>query len=770
MHHLLKVIVVLGAAGTAGAQTVSTAQYGNQRLGANTHERTLTPRNVNPAEFGRIAALDVDGDVYAQPLYVRDTLIVATEAGSVYAFDARRLDTRPIWRRSLMNGGSEPLSSQDVLCPFIRPTISITPTPAIDTVNGIVYLLARSRSRDARGRWQYAQKLHAVDLRTGNDVREPVEIQASIAGTGAGSQHGRIAFDPLRENPRAALLLDRGVIYIAWASSCDVGPYHGWIMAYEAQSLKQLAVFNTSPNGGEAGVWQSDAGLAADADGNVYAVTGNGTFGPADAPAGFGSSILALRLSNGSFAVRDYFTPSNEAQLSREDADLGSGGPMVLPVDSATRRPLVFVSGKDGTSYVVDRTAMGHFKPGNTPHARQAIETSGGGFGASAYWNGTMYVWGTNATLAAYHVVDGRLTRPVHASITTVDPGVMPVVSANGTRDAIVWGIETRTWRGADKPAILHAFDASDVRRHLYSSEMNPGRDRAALATRFAIPTVANGRVFVAGKSEIDVYGLLPAKQASRPHGTVEETRIASAIYGRARRVWLYTPPSYPTSCAPDCDLLIAFDGGEYRRTIDLPMILDSLTDAQRIRPTVAVLIDNSSGSARLADLANRATFAKFVSEEVVPWVRQARPVTTDPRRTVVTGSSVGGLAAAYLAFRRPDLFGNVLSQSGAFWRGNEASNDAPYEWLTTQFAASPKKPLRFLLDVGSTESGGALGGAAPSILAANRKLRDVLMAKGYSVLYTEVPGGEHAPASWGPRLALDLVALRQNMTDANRN
>jgi hypothetical protein len=154
---------------------------------------------------------------------------------------------------------------------------------------------------------------------------------------------------------------------------------------------------------------------------------------------------------------------------------------------------------------------MGRFKSGHTPHARQVVKTSAGGFGASAYWNGRLYVWGTSGSLTAYRIIDGRLGQdPVRGSVTTVDPGVMPVVSSNGPRDGIVWGIETRTWRGADKSAILHAFDASDVRRELYSSEMKPDRDRAALATRFAIPTVANGRVFVAGKSEVDVYGLLP--------------------------------------------------------------------------------------------------------------------------------------------------------------------------------------------------------------------------------------------------------------------
>ncbi len=166
----------------------------------------------------------------------------------------------------------------------------------------------------------------------------------------------------------------------------------------------------------------------------------------------------------------------------------------------------------------------------------------------------------------------------------------------------------------------------------------------------------------------------------------------------------------------------------------------------------------------RLDDLANRAGFAAFLADEVIPWVRLHWNVTRDPRRTIMAGSSAGGLGAAYVAFKRPDLFGNVLSQSGAFWRGNEASNEAPYEWLTSQYAASPRKDIRFLLEVGSRESRGALGGAAPSILEANRRLRDALTKKGYAVTYAEVPDGDHAPATWRQRLPAAIATLEASL------
>jgi enterochelin esterase-like enzyme len=242
--------------------------------------------------------------------------------------------------------------------------------------------------------------------------------------------------------------------------------------------------------------------------------------------------------------------------------------------------------------------------------------------------------------------------------------------------------------------------------------------------------------------------------------GRVETYDIASRLSRRERRLWVYTPPGYAPSGGAGYEFLIVFDGGSYLNEIPLPKILDALLAEGKAPPTVAVLIDNASGAARLEDLANRGRFAAFLGEELVPWVRQRWNVTRDPRRTIVTGSSAGGLAAAYVALKRPDLFGNVLSQSGAFWRGNEGSNDPPWEWLTSQYASTPKRDIRFWLDVGTLESQGALGGEAPSILEANRRLRDALRKRGYAVTYAEVPGGSHSPSTWRQRLPAGIAAL----------
>jgi len=239
--------------------------------------------------------------------------------------------------------------------------------------------------------------------------------------------------------------------------------------------------------------------------------------------------------------------------------------------------------------------------------------------------------------------------------------------------------------------------------------------------------------------------------------GAVKEYGLASRAYHSTRRVWVYTPPGYDPAAA-DNDLLLVFDGGVYLGDIPLPAMLDSLITAKKLRPTVAVMLDDSSRAARIADLGNQERFAGFVADELLPWARKNWKLTSDPHRATITGSSAGGLASAFVALRHPELFGNVLSQSGAFWRGAAGSDAAPFEWLTAQYAASPKRDLRFFMDVGATETHGAMNGTAPSILEANRRLRDALRAKGYEVSYFEVPNGGHAAEFWRQRLPAGLL------------
>jgi enterochelin esterase-like enzyme len=248
--------------------------------------------------------------------------------------------------------------------------------------------------------------------------------------------------------------------------------------------------------------------------------------------------------------------------------------------------------------------------------------------------------------------------------------------------------------------------------------------------------------------------------------GHTAELTIPSKTYPSGRHAWVYTPPGYPTSCKNACNVIIAFDGALYLGAMPLPEILDSLIAAKRTPPAVAVLLDNGEPPERISDLANSQRFAAFVADELLPWIREHYAVSHAAERTILVGSSAGGLGAAYIAFKYPELFGNVLSQSGAFWRGNESSNEPPFEWLTRQYAASPKLNLRLFIDVGSRETVGALGGIAPSLLDANRRLHSILKQKGYAVEYFEVPGGQHSPDTWRMRLPLGLVALAPMPSD----
>jgi enterochelin esterase-like enzyme len=256
--------------------------------------------------------------------------------------------------------------------------------------------------------------------------------------------------------------------------------------------------------------------------------------------------------------------------------------------------------------------------------------------------------------------------------------------------------------------------------------------------------------------------GLTGYPVALSAQGISRQVLIHSREYGRDRRMWVYTPPGYDAKRKDLYPLLVMFDGAEAidPGVMDMPSTLDSLLAAKAAPAFVAVFIDDSSGAVRTGELGNSAKFAKFMVGEVIPYVRKSWNVTRDPHRTIITGSSAGGIASANLAFFHPEIFGNVISQSGAFWRGNEGSNEAPWEWLTTQYANSPKKDVRFVMDVGALETSKVLGGTGPVFIETNRRLHDVLQAKGYSVVYTEVPNGQHAPQFWKPRLPVDVVAI----------
>ena len=459
---------------------LTTSQWNNARTGANLHETILTPASVASGRFGKLYSLKVDGDVYAQPLYIpnvpipgkgpHNVLYVATEHDSVYAFDANS-SGEPLWHVSFLKPGSiGTLDAADVLCPFIHPEVGITSTPVIDLATGTLYVLARTRESGTLGMARFVQRLHALAITTGVEkFGGPVEITSP-------------GFDTRRENPRAGLLLVNDQVVMTWGSSCDEKPYHGFVMAYDKRTLKQTSVLNTSPNAGESGIWQADMAPAADEAGNIYLATGNGKF---NAGRDYGDTVLKL---DARLRVLDSFTPPDQAALNARDFDVGSGGPLLLP-------HLVLTGGKFAL-YVLDRDHM--------ERAPQTMRVGRGIYSAPAYWNGHVFILASNDSLSDFKLENGRFpARPTSWGRHAFDnPGATPAISANGGKDGIVWVLETKVWNDYDgRPARLFAYDAADISHELF-------RGTAGSALRFVIPTPINGKVYVGVKGAVDVFGL----------------------------------------------------------------------------------------------------------------------------------------------------------------------------------------------------------------------------------------------------------------------
>jgi len=515
-------VVTLGGLVSVGARgtDVLTYKYDALRSGANPAETILTPANVNPTTFGLLHNLAVDGKVDAQPLYLsqlsvagvsHDVVYVATEHDSVYAFDAGTGAT--LWKVSLIPSGETASDTRG--CDQVTPEIGITSTPVIDRsagAHGVIYLVAMTRDASSA----YHQRLHALDVTTGAELAgSPTQIAAS---------YGSTTFAPGNYKERPALLLNRGTIYTSWASHCDIGDYGGWIIAFNESTLGISAILNVAEGASGSGyanegpaIWMSGGGPAADSSGDVYLLTANGKFDTTLSANGFpsggdyGNSFLRLSNTGGTLAVADYFAMYNEVSESGGDGDLGSGGIMLLPdlTDSTnTVRQLAVGAGKDGDIYVVDRNNMGKFSSvGNNIWQQVSGSLNGAVFSTPAWFNGTLYYGPVNTTLKAYTLSAARVpaTPTSHTSIAYPSPGTFPVVSANGTTNAIVWAYQNSS------PAVLHAYSASNLATELYNSNQAANnRDQFGAGNKFIAPVVADGKVFVATTNSVAVFGLLP--------------------------------------------------------------------------------------------------------------------------------------------------------------------------------------------------------------------------------------------------------------------
>ncbi|MGC9942998.1 MAG: PA14 domain-containing protein [Verrucomicrobiota bacterium] len=561
------------------AISVLTYHNDNARSGANDHETMLTLANVNTNSFGLLRKYEVDGYVYGQPLYfagliipghgTHNTVFVTTANNSVYAFDADNNsgpDGGLLWHARLGDGIDVVTNHEfggryhDNVFQDMLPRVGITGTPVIDPANGTLFVDAFTREV-TEASTNFHHTIHALNITNGTEQSfGPVEIAVSVPGVGLGSFQGVLKFDARQQQQRPALTLAGGILYVAFGSAADTDIYHGWIIGYNANNLQLLTnqVFNTTPNAtvaqfgphaGEGALWMSGDGLCVDADTNLYFEVANGSF-TADPSLGngvdFGDSFMKLSTAGQRLTVADYFTPFDQAEMQAQDADFGSGGAVLLPdeVGSPDHPHLIVGGDKASDIFLVDRDHMGHYNQTDNHQVVEVVHADTGRiFSTPAYFNHQLYYQGVGGVLKAYAISNGYLT-PTPTSVTGTSFsgfGTTPSVSADGASNAIVWTIQTD---GAvtHTPAILHAYNATNLAIELYNSSLLPGRDNPGNAVKMTVPTIADGKVFVGAQYALSIFGngnFLPAPSISPDGGnfvnsitvTLADSQSGATIY-----------------------------------------------------------------------------------------------------------------------------------------------------------------------------------------------------------------------------------------------
>jgi uncharacterized repeat protein (TIGR03806 family) len=513
---------------------VLTYHNDNTRQGANTTETTLTLANVNSNSFGRLFSYTVDGFVYAQPLIMTNVSIpgkgthnvvyVATEHNSLYAFDADNNagpNSAPLWQTVFINPGAgiTTVPNGDVGTTDITPEVGITSTPVIDPVSSTIYVVVKTKEPGP----VYVQRLHALDLGTGaerTNFHSPNVIGATNypgVGTGDNDGAGHVLWNPLKSHCRPALTLLNGVVYMSFASHGDNTPYHGWMMAYNATNIsQQVGIYNSTPNGGLGGFWDGGGGPSVDSQGYLYFQTGNGTFDGGlsiTTTNNYAMSVLKLATTNGIQLV-DYFAPSNAVNLSNGDQDLGSAAPIILPdsAGSAAHPHLVVGGGKTAPIYLMDRDSMGRFNGTSGPD--NIVQQFNGGPGGDrdltpAFYNNTMYLYDAAGKIGAFKITNAVFnTTPVETPDTYANKGgATASISSSGTSNAICWVIYNTGGQTPATPAVLRAYNATNLTQKLYASDQIAARDSAGSAVKFTVPTIANGKVYVGAQYSLSIYG-----------------------------------------------------------------------------------------------------------------------------------------------------------------------------------------------------------------------------------------------------------------------
>ncbi|HUA15372.1 MAG TPA: hypothetical protein VMG31_08735 [Verrucomicrobiae bacterium] len=543
------------------------------RDGVNSQEYALTPATLNVSNFGKLFSCPVDGAIYGQPLWVpglsiaggiHNVIFVATQHDTVFAFDADASPCVTYWKANLLDamhggtGNETPVTWDDVGYCYgdIYPEVGVTGTPVINPKTNTIYLVSASESNPSRTGYcsgstaTFYHRLHALDLATGNEkLQAPVTIAASVPGSGDGSVDGMVTFHSQLEHQRSGLAFANGHVYVAFSAHEDATPYHGWVLSYKVSNVQQqVGVFNTTPNGlngADGGIWAGGGAPAIDSTGDIYITTGNGVFDEAPPPpdADYGDSMLRLHSMTGSTAngtglsVAGWFTPNDQNWLAQNDVDLGSGAAVLLPNQtSALNLPHLLVQvGKEGEVYLVNRDGMGQYNPVNNSQIVQSFPgPSFGLWGTPAFWQNSLYVGGQGDSLKQF-TFDTSLeqfdTPAASQSAHAFNfPGATPSISSQWKSNGIVWAIDASLYGYASPnapggincyqdppppactgPAVLHAYDATNLQVELWNSaQAVNNRDQAGNAVKFIPPTIANGKVYVGTRTELDVYGLFP--------------------------------------------------------------------------------------------------------------------------------------------------------------------------------------------------------------------------------------------------------------------
>jgi hypothetical protein len=689
---------LLVCAAGALAQNVVTEHYDNARTGLNSNETILNTSNVNATSFGKIFSQSVDGQTYAQPLYMagitisgkgtHNVIFVATENDSVYAFDADNNgggNASPLWKVSLLDGahgaagGATPVPQPDISSTDIQPILGITGTPVIDPSTNTMYVVSKTKENGS-----YPQRLHALDITSGAEkFGGPVTISASVSGNGNGSSGGTLNFDTKWENNRAGLLLLNGFVYIAFAAHGDNGPWHGWILSYNAATLAQKSAWCASPNGIGAGIWMGGAGIAADSNnptgsspgGRLFVATGNGTFDaktPYTNSMDYGDSIVRLHLNNGVMTVADDFTPLNQSTLNSRDLDLAAGGALLLPDQSSGGHTHLLVqSGKEGRISLVDRDNMGGYNtstdnivqelPVNNSGQTNQNFQMGGLWGMPGFGNNTIYFWGTSDELKSFPLANGKLSSiPSKTGAQTAGfPSPTPVITSNGNSSPIVWTVQTDTYN-SNGSAYLRAHDATNITTTLYSSLTNTARDTPGGAVKFVVPIVANGKVYVGTTNSLAVYGLLNgSQQAAAPSispggqsftGTLKVT-ITDSTPGAS--IFYSTTGSATTSSTPYAGPITVNTTGTISAIASAPGFLQSLPTSetytlqtQTLLPTFSPIPGayGSTQTVTISDASNTPTIYYAIN---APAATSSTPFSGTATVTVAQSETINAIATS---------------------------------------------------------------------------------------------------------------------------